>query len=231
MIAALVGLNLTPGKGKTDLVSTGVPTELSTEAPTSGPLDPTISSTTTEEPTTPSTTATAAPSSSAPTSTTASPGTAVPPETTTSAALVCRNSRDARCGPFRYDPPPTNQPTTVEATPSASTVPAGTVVEVHIVAADPDSPIGAYQCAAVRWPDPAVLPGTDCPPYCTMEFRNQYGPWDPRPTRASRYEGTASHTYASPGTYDIDVAVTTISCDKATYVDTASTKLKITVTA
>src|SRR2546421_3551967 len=80
------------------------------------------------------------------TTTTRRPGPAPAP------APACRNSYDAACGPFRWDPEPgPNAPLTVAVTPPSQQVIAGKEVNFHVVADDPDAKID--RCYAVDFGD------------------------------------------------------------------------------
>jgi hypothetical protein len=106
---------------------------------------------------------------------------------------------------------------------------------MHVLATDPDSAIGAYNCNSlssdgVTWSDPAAGPYSSCEGLC-LAPEARYGPWDLPPPTPGRYEVTSTHTYTQPGTYDVQVEVTTKQCDFGPYPDSASTKVRIVVTA
>lgn len=68
-----------------------------------------------------------------------------PPRATTSSTtttLLCRNSVDPACGPFRWDPPlPPNQPLTVKVTHTPATPKAGETVTFRVVVDDADGSV------------------------------------------------------------------------------------------
>jgi hypothetical protein len=107
-------------------------------------------------------------------------------------AKACRNSYDAACGPFRWDPDPgPNAPLTVTATPHPEQVNAGQEVNFHIVADDPDAKID--RCYTVDFGDGQK--GNTCPPpgACPTPF----GPWTPPAKVHDHYELDVKHTYTT----------------------------------
>jgi hypothetical protein len=150
------------------------------------------------------------------------PTTAVPPTTTTAAriapaptttTLVCRNSSDPRCGPFRWEPDPgPNQPLTVDITYEPSSPRAGETVTFHVTARDPDASQFPQMCSFFGDGSGPCISGVkgassdpsapDYEPYCGP----MYGPWTPpvRPGQESLGNPPGSgvpHTYANAGTY------------------------------
>lgn len=130
----------------------------------------------------------------APTTTIPAAATAPPkPVATTS---PCRNSRDPKCGPFRWDPPlGPNQPMslTVEASPSAPRV--GETVTFTATAADPDE-------QEIGFGPPAFGDGSaGDASRCTADAVGpQYGPWTPNARRGElTYRWT--HAYSASGTF------------------------------
>jgi hypothetical protein len=141
------------------------------------------------------------------TTTTATTTTTV--KSTTTTALVCRNSYNPKCGPFRWDPEPVNQPMTVTVTYSPQQPQAGQPVTFHLVATDDDPPApcldqpvdhwdfgdtnssSEFACGSVA--DPGGGPA--CP------TGQAFGPWTPpaRPLRSATAD--LSYTYRQPGTY------------------------------
>jgi hypothetical protein len=117
--------------------------------------------------------------------------------TTTSSTLVCHNSSDPRCGPFRWDPDPgPNQPLTVQVTFSPEHPHAGEPVTFHVIASDPDAKIIGHGLEFSDAPRPMLAPAATC------EF-NRFGPWTPPPAAPDRETFEETHTYASPGTYSV----------------------------
>jgi hypothetical protein len=108
-------------------------------------------------------------------------------------AKTCRNSYDAACGPFRWDPDPgPNAPLTVTLSPQSQQVPAGQEVNFHIVGDDPDAKID--RCVAfVDFGDGQT--GGTCPPPATCQ--TPYGPWTPPAKTADHWETDIKHTYAT----------------------------------
>jgi hypothetical protein len=134
--------------------------------------------------------------------------TTVPPKSTTT-SLVCRNSYDPACGDFYWDPPPpTNQPITLQVTPSATEVSVGQEVTLSIVADDPDATLKVACMPSgpiVRWGDPnqniyACDPG--CP-----EPGPRHGAWDTPAPEPGHFDGVEKWTYNTPGTYTVNVYV------------------------
>ena len=152
--------------------------------------------------------------------------------TTTTTALVCRNSTDPRCGPFRWDPAPSpDQPLTGSVTYAPTNPRPGQVVHFYPVADAPDAAfIYTLSCGAEYGDNPNPPP---CPVSSSLpRLPNQppppraYGPWTPPlaehghcpggnprnecqfflPNNSSRDStGTCSidHTYSAAGTYTV----------------------------
>src|SRR5205823_4234891 len=109
--------------------------------------------------------------------------------TTTTDVPVCRNSYDPRCGPFYWDPqPPPNQPLTLEASVSSTSVHAGEPVTVTVHATDPDADV--FACAE---PGAAIVASGEAGgcaqarSLCgtTGDPPRPSGPWDPFPPAPS----------------------------------------------
>jgi hypothetical protein len=190
--------------------------------------------------------------STAPTSTTAEVNaemttttTATPPTTTTEGAPgettttttpttpECRNSREPSCGDFRWDPQPPNEPITLSVTPSATEVTVGEPVALRIVADDPDSEVSmAMDCHQnVRWNEPGEMIIV-CDPACPDTRR--YGPWDPPAPQPGHYDQTATHVYKNPGTYTVNIWVSSnracfVGFNYNPYGSTAQTSVTIVV--
>src|SRR5207248_5063404 len=71
--------------------------------------------------------------------------------TSTTTTTPCRNSQDARCGQFSWDPDPgPNGSVTVQVTPHPGVVHAGDTVFFDVVVDDPDHVVG-LNCSQVRF--------------------------------------------------------------------------------
>jgi hypothetical protein len=151
--------------------------------------------TTVEDTTTTTTAEEAAPTTvlDAPTSV---PRTTVPRTTT---SLVCRNSRDPRCGPFRWDPDVgTNEPISVEATFSPSSPKVGDTVTFTVNSVDPDAaPIITHGCGT------ATAFGDADRSYCSASCLapDRFGPWSPPPRQRGTQTEVLTHVYAAAGTF------------------------------
>ncbi len=166
-------------------------------APTATKLVPKSSSSTTTHPLLATTTTTAVQQ----TATTMVPAT-VPAPTTTTTAIVCRNSLDARCGSFRWDPAPDNQPITVQVSVASGTHKVGQPVTFHIVVDDPDRPI-EHICVGTDYGDASV-------PFCGRPIverapadQQPHGPWAPPPKQPDHLETDPTHSYRSAGSYTV----------------------------
>ncbi len=121
-----------------------------------------------------------------------------PPTSPAPSTSPCRNSTEPRCGPFRWDPRPRpDQALVVNGVAVPPVARVGEPVTFQLVASDPDGQILRGSNRLERYGDgtgrewPVVLPG------CVA----RYGPWDPPAPAADRFETTAAHAYATPGTY------------------------------
>lgn len=148
-----------------------------------------------------STTTTSSASSSSSTSSTTS--TAVAPTTTTT---VCRNSKDAACGPFRWDPEPSpNQPLVVTVTTSAEQAVAGQPFSFTVEATDTDAqPVFCEVFDLGDGTTKGVI-GTRCGDDGTAQppCEPRYGPWTPPTRKGGVFTYTVTHTYAAAGTYTV----------------------------
>jgi hypothetical protein len=119
-----------------------------------------------------------------------------PPTTT----LQCRNSTDPRCGSFRWDPSPTNQPLAIDISVSSNPQ-VGQDVTFTVTVSDNDHGIG--QCARLDHGDGTSQGGCPEPP-CP----DRYGPWDPpAPGIPSTRIFTFTHRYANAGPFIATVLV------------------------
>ncbi|MEY2476012.1 MAG: hypothetical protein QOG87_1327 [Actinomycetota bacterium] len=126
------------------------------------------------------------------------------PRTTTS--LVCRNSTDARCGPFRWDPDPgSNEPATVQITWTPAEPHVDEQVTFHIRRSDPDGSVRS-DSAEVRFGDgvESSIAGSRLPPPggCAPGF---FGPWTPPPRQPDTFASDwPTHAYKNAGTYTVE---------------------------
>jgi hypothetical protein len=122
----------------------------------------------------------------------------------TTAQLVCRNSYDPSCGPFRWDPAPgPNQPSTVQITYTPVNPHVGDQVTFHVTATNPDGPAGNASSSITfgdgqsQGIDASFLPP---PGGC----KAPYGPWTPPAPKADTVSSDwPSHAYTSAGTYTV----------------------------
>lgn len=155
----------------------------------------TVAPSTTAEPAT-STTATTEPARS----------TTSTPRVTTTTALVCRNSYDARCGPFRWDPDPgPNQPSTaqIDLTPTNPRV--GDVVALRVTFTNPDGPAGSIY-TVFDYGDGLTTTLHADPPGPPYDCKTPYGPWTPPRREAQTVSfDWPGHSYKAAGTYTLTV--------------------------
>ena len=121
--------------------------------------------------------------------------------TTTTTALVCRNSTDARCGFFYWDPQPINQAPQIGPSLGMTAAPvAGQAVTFSVTVSEPDHSL-ANACALWTFGDGTTSGSCPTPP-CT--FGGKFGPWTPpdRPPAGMR-TFSVQHTYANPGSYTL----------------------------
>lgn len=140
----------------------------------------------------PGTTTSAVPPTSAASAVTAPAAAA----TTTSSSLPCRNSKDPRCGAFRWDPAPgTNAPITVSV---VSVSQSGQTVTFIMDVVDPDAaPIIAGE-ETCNPPDFGDVGRSRCAPNCAPPG---YGPWTPPARQRGTRRVTYTHAYAQQGQY------------------------------
>ncbi|MDQ6797310.1 MAG: hypothetical protein M3011_04675 [Actinomycetota bacterium] len=170
-------------------------------APTSPRLPSTTAPPTTVAPPPPTTPAPATSAAPAPAKT-STPTPPVPlsvdpfvPETTpTVPPLVCRNSTNPDCGPFFWDPSPSNnQPLNVNVS-ASSPSPDGDVTFTARVT-DPDHPV-TDNCAQIDYGDGTV----DRRPCSFPPCADAHGAWAPPPVLAGDRTFTSTHRYAN-GSY------------------------------
>lgn len=154
--------------------------------------------------------------SEAPESTTTSPtpaSTVVASPRRTTTTLVCRNSTNPACGPFRWDPDPgPNAPMTASLTYEPAHPHVGEPVYFRPDFEDPDASYVWGGCSdfgdGPHEPQYSCLDGSRWdgtqPDYCAP---NRYGPWTPPPRESTRArygpppERGAPYYYQHPGTY------------------------------
>jgi hypothetical protein len=139
---------------------------------------------------------------------------------TTVPAPVCRNSTDAACGEFRWDPAPAaNQPLTAGFGPSTEAT-AGVPFTIEVNWADPDAADLTFDHFS---PD-----GVGLARACTIEPR--YGPWTPPAPARGAGQLRYTHTFEAPGTYTVVVSLGTADCNSP-YGSDVTVEQTITVTA
>ncbi len=120
-----------------------------------------------------------------------------PQDTTTAPPLICRNSTDPACGPLFWNPLPSpNQPLSVNANASPSSLGVGEVVTFTVQVVDPDHPV-TDNCAQIDYGD-GVAPSLPCTrPQCP----DAHGPWSPPAAVDGNQTFTYAHQYSSVGSY------------------------------
>jgi len=158
--------------------------------------------TTTTASTFPETTSTVPPATTttaATTPTTLAPATTVAAVAATTTSLPCRNSKDARCGTFRWDPSPgSNSPISISVAVSPENPHVGDVVTFTAHVVDPDaSPIiaGEQTCNPPGYGDVGT---SRCTARCAAPG---YGPWTPPARQRGERTVTYTHTYSDAGSY------------------------------
>ena len=131
------------------------------------------------------------------------PTTAAPP-----AEPACRNSTDPACGPFRWDPAPTNRPATLSASVEGP-VYAGESFAVALVMSDPDGAV-EFDCVLVEHDGPGIEVGS-CGPVENTECPDRYGPWTPPAPKGGQGSTSASIMIDEPGTYTVTARVSSYS--------------------
>lgn len=122
-----------------------------------------------------------------------------PVPTTAAPAPACRNSTDPVCGDFRWDPAPApNQALTASFTSAPATAAVGEPVTFELQWSDPDAVVSYEHFAA----DGAVLARS-----CVHERRA--GPWTPPAASPGSGTQSYSHTFDTPGTYEVAVYLAT----------------------
>jgi hypothetical protein len=109
----------------------------------------------------------------------------------------CRNSTEASCGPFRFDPDVDDERMRVSVTASSRSVKVGDTVTFTISANDKDSSridLGTYRFGKDSSSVIAKGSDTTCP--------RAYGPWDPPGASAGSLRRTLRHTYRTAGEHE-----------------------------
>ena len=140
--------------------------------------------------------------------------------------LTCHNSYDKRCGPFRWDPQPDNEPLTVQITTGSATAKVGEAVMFRVVVDDPDRHIDR-NCRDEFFGDE----GQGCEYQCGQAAQ-PYGPWSPPRKDPDHYETDITHTYKSPGAYTVKITFRSGTCDPQTnpYRSQGTGTINVTVT-
>jgi hypothetical protein len=126
------------------------------------------------------------------------PGTRpTPAPTTTVPPLVCHNSTNPACGPFRWEPAPgPNQPLSASFTSAPAQAVVGEEVTFVVDWSDPDDVFGGEAFSS----DGSAL-GRPCVAYPS----NRYGPWTPPAAQAGGGTRIYRQTFTAPGTYTVNV--------------------------
>ena len=141
----------------------------------------------------------ARPSSGARAGPTAPSRTATSRPSATATTVLCRNSFDRACGPFRWDPPPgPNQPLTVDVTFTPAVPKAGSSVTFRVKVDDPDGDrLLSRSEGTVDYGDGSPVTGVSGHLDCVQGA----GPWTTPVPVPVHEELTYHHVYAQPGTY------------------------------
>lgn len=190
--------------------------------------------TTTTESTLPASTTTLPPettTTAVTTPATLAPATTVPVVAATTTSLPCRNSKDPRCGPFRWDPSPgANSPISISITISPQDPHPGDVVTFTAHVVDPDaSPIiaGEQTCNPPGYGDVGT---SRCSPQCAAPG---YGPWTPPARQRGERTVTYTHTYSDAGTFTAHFWFGSYAtpCPANPYASAADQAVSVTVSA
>src|SRR5438067_7268354 len=142
------------------------------------------------------------------TTTTTEPTTTTMRPSTTTTALVCRNSFNPKCGPFRWDPQPVNQPMTATVTYSPQNPKTGETVTFHLTAADPDADVSApdpascgssFSANSPNWGDRSIR--EPCGHGDVVCDASPTGPWTPPAPKPGQIAQDYTHVYEDPGTF------------------------------
>lgn len=215
------------------LVAAAVTAAISLTSPSSKKVVAGPASTTTEFTFPPFDSTTLAPATTVdttPTTLAAAPTSVAPSaSTTTSTSLPCRNSTDARCGAFRWDPAPgANQAMVIDASFTPQNPHPGDVVTFTVHAVDPDaSPImsGDETCNPPGFGDVGT---SRCAYTCSAPG---HGPWTTPPRQRGERTVTYTHTYEDTGTFTAHFWFGSGGgCSKTPYASAADLPLTVNVT-
>lgn len=121
---------------------------------------------------------------------------------------ACRDSHDRACGKFYWDPPPVNDPMTVDISFEPAEPKVGEDVVFTIVATD-DSPSHTF----VKSGTYDGIISFDSSASCGWDPRfERFGPWTPPEKTTQRRVIKETHPYREPGTYDVELRVAQSSC-------------------
>lgn len=136
----------------------------------------------------------------------------LPPPPTATPEVACRNSRDERCGPFRWDPPPgPGQPANLTITHEPANPVAGQEVVFTTTFTDPDS------ASQPHYPMVGFGDGEAAYELGQCAFLGRFGPWTPPPGRPGRHTKVVRHTYAEAGTYTVAFTADGLGCSGEPY--------------
>jgi hypothetical protein len=130
------------------------------------------------------------------------PGTAPAAPSSPPTTVSCVRSTDPACGPFRWDPAPTNRPATLTVTLPDGPVRAGTPVSLTIEMSDPDGTV-TLDCYTVSLDRPGLSTGT-CNAVA-FECPDRYGSWPPPEPSPDSATATSEVQFDETGTYTITV--------------------------
>ncbi len=119
--------------------------------------------------------------------------------------LVCRNSTDPACGPFRWDPAPVDRPATLKIVPQSSPIVAGRQVSLLLTVSDPDG-AASLDCFSVSLNRPGLSSGA-CSVVNPDTCPARYGPWNPPAAKPSQATTDTIVEFDESGTYVITVSV------------------------
>lgn len=201
----VIALTSSSGRQRSGLVFTSAPSTTLPSAPT---------------------TATAVPSTTLPVAPTTTAVTATQhPATTTTTTLVCRNSYNPACGPFRWDPMPTIDKPTVSIKYSAN----GLDVTFTVTISDPDTTVNS--CGQISFGDGGggCSPGSGITngPACLT----RYGPWDPPAKKPDSVTMRYPHHYIKAGQYTVSAQYTVGDGCYDPYQGLATGSITVTVNA
>lgn len=146
--------------------------------------------------------------------------------TTSTTTLVCRNSYNPACGPFRWDRSPApagNWSVSLQYFPKQPAV--GDLVTFTVTISDPNTSV--YTCGQVMYGDGM---GENCAP-SSAPCQTRYGPWDPPAKHADSVTTSYTYKYQKAGKYTFSVAYPVGSSCYDPYQAQASASQTLTVSA